>query len=686
MIAGEVPAPSLALGNRDVIRRHLAAVAFGASEPGLAGKMLEYVDPKGNIKEEAVHALITGIREQFYFAVNLAVQAWANDVLPAANVDAGDLSRYLSELPDKVRDAIERTARQVKEMRIALDLYATELKGGRAAYRAGELVARLLGMESEKSKVSNNADDRSSGYPLRRFAEFGILPGYEFPSKPATLRLLGDPHEDEPINTARRLGINQFQPDAQVYARTGRWKVRGIDNSSPWNPQSDDPGWQYRVCKGCDLRYIADQPRCPRCGLDEPGRTYSAMEYAGFLATRDEGPILDEEERYASKNLVQLHPQWDGDIVGRWTVGPGWGLRLCRGETVQWLNEGRVPSPKQLQDGIPVIHDKAKGFYICPSCWRMLTVPETVAQQTTGRQKTANGTSKNDPYGHAEGCAHAGAPPSPLSIVTSDAVEVLKLVVPVPEDPHSNNVDIDYWGYSLGYALRSGMSRYFALSDRDIEFVFEGLWNTTIGGESTHIAVLTFIDPSLGGSGYLPRIAEAFDRVAARAVEHLDHPDCESACYRCLKSYDNQRFHEFLRWPRIMGDLESLAGSPVVSRPSQTGDINDPKPWLEAYAAGVGSPLELKFLRLFESRGIRVEKQVPVSPDDADRPISVADFAIPEKRIAIYIDGAAFHKGSNARRDRFIREKLRSGTMPWRVVELRAPDLSRPENIAEQLK
>ena len=31
---------------------------------------------------------------------------------------------------------------------------------------------------------------------------------------------------------------------------------------------------------------------------------------------------------------------------------------------------------------------------------------------------------------------------------------------------------------------------------------------------------LAFIDPSLGGSGYLPRIAEQFQAVAARAIEH----------------------------------------------------------------------------------------------------------------------------------------------------------------------
>ena len=50
--------------------------------------------------------------------------------------------------------------------------------------------------------------------------------------------------------------------------------------------------------------------------------------------------------------------------------------------------------------------------------------------------------------------------------------------------------------------------------------------------------------------------------------------------------------------------------------------------WLKANGAGVGSPLELKFLRLFEEHGFHHEKQVPASPTDGGAPISVADFAV----------------------------------------------------------
>src|SRR5262249_20736440 len=154
------------------------------------------------------------------------------------------------------------------------------------------------------------------------------------------------------------------------------------------------------------------------------------------------------------------------------------------------------------------------------------------------------------------------------------------------------------WGVSLGYALRSGMRHLYMLDGPEIEFALEGPWQVEAAGIRHDRLSLAFIDPSLGGSGYLHRIAEEFDVVARRALEHLDHPDCETACYRCLKSYQNQRFHEVLAWPQIMPALESLAQAAPMGRRLETGDIDDPKPWLDAYAAGVGSPLELKFHRL----------------------------------------------------------------------------------------
>ncbi|MGD0949890.1 MAG: DEAD/DEAH box helicase [Candidatus Binatia bacterium] len=683
MIAGEVPAPALALGNRDVIFRHLNAIVFGAAQPGLAGKMAEYVSPTGDVKQETVAALTAGVRATIGHGIAMARDAFGADVIQEAGLDEAKLRAEVERLPERIHDVVDRTGRQVKELRRALDVYSASLLQKHAAARAGDLVARLLGIQSGRYGQREEADDRSAGYPLRRFAEFGILPGYEFPTEPASLRLLGDPHEEDPVTVARRFGIAQFQPDAHVYARTKRWKVIGLDTASPWNPGFEVPGRPYRLCRKCTLRFVADHPRCPRCGDDSPGQAVQAAEFGGFLARTDESPILDEEDRFATRNLVKTYPQWDGDVFGRWSVGPGWGLRWGRHEEVCWLNEGLPPSDKERDNDVPCLHSGAKGYLLCGACGHML-VPEPPAKESGGKPKVKKAKkTQDDPYGHSVGCPQRGSPPRPTALATAGQAELLRLMVTVPD---SMNADaFQRWGLSLGYALRAGMRHVYMLDGPEIEFELEGPWKVSSNGVPHTGAALTFVDPGLGGSGYLQRIAEEFDVVARRALDHLDHPSCDRACYRCLKSYQNQRFHDLLEWPRVAADLEMLAASPPAKRPLETGDIDDPRPWLEAFAAGVGSPLELRFLKLFEQNGFHPQKQVPIAPDDDAAPISIADFAVPERRLAIYIDGASFHVGDNLRRDRFIRRRIREGSARWKVVTLTASDLARGGNLVRWL-
>lgn len=684
MIAGEVPAPVLSLGNRDVLVRHLYAIVFGAADPGMAGRMVEYVNPDGTVNRDSVNALIEGVRRQTGYALAVAREAWGADVLVQAQLGEDQLRSYLDRLPERIQYVIDCTARQVVELRQAVDYWYQRMKGEDAARWAGRRVARLLGIQTNGRSGTQEADDRSAGYPLRRFAEFGLLPGYEFPAEPASLRLLGDEYEEDPIMTTRRFGIGQFQPEAHVYARGRRWKVIGLDSASPWNPRSEGPTWLYRICPTCELRYNADEPRCPRCETASPGPAYHGYDFAGFLAIREERPVIDEEERYAVRNLIKIYPQWDGEVVGRWTLVNGWALRLSRGEEVRWLNEGVPPTPSELQAGLPVLHRQAKGYLLCPLCGRMLEPPPPIQIGGGGRRNTGGRQRGQNNNGHADSCSLRGASPQPVAISTANKVEVLRLLVPVP--PSGSGGKWLSWGLSLGYALLNGMERHFMLDSGELEFELEGPWN--YGGDGVQYGKLSlaFIDPNLGGSGYLERIAESFHLIARRALEHLDHPACETACYRCLKTYRNQRYHEHLAWPQTIAALEELAIAQPKIRPLQTEDIDDPRPWLEAYAAGVGSPLELKFLQLFEQHGFHPQKQVPISLTEGGPPVTVADFAVPERRLAIYVDGAAFHTGHNLRRDRYIRGRLRNANPPWRVEELRAKDLARGVELVSYLK
>lgn len=320
-----------------------------------------------------------------------------------------------------------------------------------------------------------------------------------------------------------------------------------------------------------------------------------------------------------------------------------------------------------------------KGYPLCPNCGRVLTFPPPAQNVAGGRRRPQARRNQQDQFGHSELCPSRGTPPTSVAIATKGRGEVLRLLVPVPQS--DNEHEFQMWGLSLGYSLLVGMRHVFMLGEGEIDFELEGPWNT--GDPNLQLVSLSFIDPTLGGTGYLRKIADQFHLVAQRSIAELDHANCDSACYRCLKSYQNQRYHEFLYWPAAIDSLQELSSTPPESRPHEVGDIEDPRPWLQAYSVGVGSPLEYQFLKLFEQLGFTVQRQVPVP---SNHPISIADFAIPEARLAIYIDGAAFHVGANLRRDRQIRARLKQESESWHVEELRAADLSQGKALVERLK
>ena len=424
MIAGEVPAPAVSLGNRDVIIRHLFAIAFGAAEPGLAGRMVDYVSPKGDVNQDVVNQLVAAVSAKVDHTVSVAEEAWKSDVLDRAGLSSAQLRRYLDELPARINHVIDCTALQVKELYQAVAYFAEGLDRQHVANRASDMIKRLLGISQHQERDTGVADDTSAGYPLRRFAEFGILPGYEFPTEPAALRLWGDNHEEDPVTVIRRFGIGQFQPNASVYARSRRWKVIGLDTASPWNQRTEGPAWSYRVCRLCRLRFHADQPSCPRCKNADPGQPLPGYEFAGFFASKNESPILDEEERYAERNLVRTYPQWDGSVAARFGVGPNWSLRLSQGEEVRWVNEGRPPTPRELNEGVLMLHGEGKGYLLCSTCGQILKAPPPVASKSkskpgppaTTRQRECR-PRKLRPWRKmcAHGARHLGRSGSPLT-------------------------------------------------------------------------------------------------------------------------------------------------------------------------------------------------------------------------------------------------------------------------------
>lgn len=671
MIAGAVPAPAFLLGNQDAVIRHLHAIACGLANPGVPARMGEYINFEGKVQQDVVDQFKAGLVAVVAPALQMALDAFGPDVLQEAGFTPAALQQRLEELPTQVQNAIDRTAVQVNKLRSALDVLYTTGERKREANRTVDLINRLLGNPTDQKA---QGDDTGTAYPLRRFAEFGLLPGYEFPSEPATLRLLGDNEESSLIQSGREMGLRQYQPKSPVYARGRRWQVFAVDLSSPWNPAGNQAAWQYTRCQNCELiRNAQDHPKCPRCGNAGAGGEQPAMAYAGFVARLDNTSAADEEERWGAKDNVQLHPSWDADrVAGRWRLSEGFLLEWRRGELLYWLNEG------------PEVDGTRTRYSLCPDCGKLLTPPPAPEpSKKKGNKVPARTSGGPDPFGHGANCPRKGQDVTPVALFAQRRVETLRLLFPWAVSADQDD-RLQEWAWTLGYALLAGAERLFALSSRDFEVLFEAVRAVPgADGASTRQGILTFIDPNLGGSGYLEKFAERLPDVAAAALHHLDHDGCEKACYRCLKSYDNQRHHDYLKWPLAVSTLEGLRDETPTVAALNAVDVNDPRPWRAAFEAGVDSPLEHRCLKLLESAGLTPRKQFPFQADG--RLVTIADFAFPEQRVALYVDGASIHLGEVLCRDRRIEQRLNELNPPWTVLRLRRRDidLAAQETVAK---
>ena len=396
MIAGAVPAPVFLLGNQDAVSRHLHAIACGLATPGLPARMGDLVTFEGQVKQEELDALKAGLRAAAEPALAIACDAFGPDVLAEAEFDAQRLRAMLERLPERVQEAIDRTAVQIKKLRSVLDVLYTTGERKREAGRTVDLINKLLGTVGGGRPGGRHG----RAYPLRRLAEFRPAAGLRVPHRAGDAAAPGRRGRAEPDPERSRAGAEAVPAQCPGLREGPAWRVIGVDLASPWNPTGGQAAWPYVRCGRCKLiRDAQGAPKCPRCSSAGAAGELPAMAYAGFLGRLDNAAVADEEERWGAKDNVQVHPSWDAEqVAGRWCLPDGWSLEWRRAERIYWLNEG----PEQ--DGV------RRRYPICPDCGKLLDTPPPAPSRRKGTRVPAKPGAGPDPYDHMPNCPRKGQP------------------------------------------------------------------------------------------------------------------------------------------------------------------------------------------------------------------------------------------------------------------------------------
>jgi very-short-patch-repair endonuclease len=228
------------------------------------------------------------------------------------------------------------------------------------------------------------------------------------------------------------------------------------------------------------------------------------------------------------------------------------------------------------------------------------------------------------------------------------------------------------WVATFAQALLLGMQLELFIGSREIGH-FVRKWQDEIQDRYS----LVFYDTMPGGTGYLKRLIEELPRIAARAAQHLADCECESACYRCLMEFWNQRQHQLFDKQRVLSALQTLAHA----RPDAIMAVPlDP-------AAHFDSFLEAQFYALLAENRLPLPSTQSVIRSRDGRHIIRADFRYEAQRLIILTDGREFHAGNadSIRRDLDQRNRLsREG---WRLLEFTYRDvIERPQHVLDLMK
>jgi hypothetical protein len=529
-------------------------------------------------------------------------------------------------------------------------------------------------------------EDNRYAYLPRVLAEAGLLPGYSFPSDPGSVALGYHP---EPVFGGRLQAQREFAPGQIVYARGGRWRVIGVAMHRPGSPAGPSQSmFKFTLCGSCGLANRPNLNFCARCqapiGDNDGGglTTFTAWDASAFQAWESEVVADSEEDRMMTAFDIRPHPQLDVEGV-RFRIGP-WAIDLRSQEDIWFINHG-------LKEVVSLADDRASspGFMLCPQCGDFFdkTEQKRLSKGAAAREGDSATDSRAAIGPHAKRC---NGTPDQFSLGHKRRSDTLRLVVP---DASALGEQAVAWSWTLLYALVQGAVRLFEVDEDDLEaYVLTRLVHSSDGSKQEVPLDMMLIDPVLGGSGLLRRLAEHLPSVARAALEHLDGHDCPDSCYRCLRSYRNQRLHRLLDWRLAVPYLRALTGESVVQDGSIQGAQpvpgNDGPEWDEARAEGCESPQELNLLKAIRSDGSFAEPTKQYEVWDSGRLLTRADFALlsADKKVLIYVDGLQWHSSVRQRTlDNRITNRLQM--LGYLVLRFLGAEVQRaPEACVEQIR
>ncbi len=660
MIAGEIRVPAFSMRNEPLIRKHahsamltaLRAIAsseekqqldddlpsfiwayFATRLPAQGKPMVQYLEHPRDVTGLAT--VVKSHREALVRVLDhVFAKCWPIDEDGA--VAPPILSRYVDEFANDLQAHVNQLFKEVRTYRDELRKLREVEDNGYALTEEQDTQRRRF----HHALTTLLDERRQENYTLSYLTQDGFFPGYALAKESVTAQSL-EPYLE--VTRPAPVALRELTPANSIYANKNIFRVRKLN----FYKLKADEGTTAAVLQR-HLAFDSERKRVfdPASSAFEGGHAKAPTKIVSYQLVDVEmrrKQDIDDRERgrhrvhFITHGMTMGHHEGGREgLIGAYTC------RYLRRQGLRLINLG-IPSFKEPK------------FSLFPLC--------TVCGATRSPTATEAELERFD-ADHAKLHGHPTTGNFALHVeFNSDTLHL----GPFPEYAHAVNI---------AEALRIGAGHVLDMGTSEVEGF------PLVDEHGKHWAIV--YDPMPGGSGFLPQIVEYWQSICERGQQALDNcaSQCEAACYSCLKHFRNQLDHDVLNRKMASNLLSDLAHPLALDHviPSVIMQAH-----LDPHADD--SNAETNFAAICAAHSFPVPKESQFKVDLGAGSYTVADFAYPDERVLVFIDGMGkkLHGDPDKqKKDKLARAKLKM--KGYHVVEITAEALSDEGSVAMHLE
>ncbi len=613
IISGSIRVPAFSMQNGPLIRKHLHSTLVtelrrmrdgeidGALDATFPRYIWAYVaerqiDADGNPRFRYLDSPPTfgpfarGLDDASEALADATTKTFA-ETWPAIDADAvqpDTLAAYRAEAPSRLEAHTGILYRRVNSLRHQLQKLAA--RGVTQELNAQERAERDTLERARDRLMRENQDNYTLGY----LSNDGYFPGYAL-SRDQCVGTSLEPFVE--LSRPLPVALREFGPASLIYADGNVFRITRI-RSYETTDDAQAVGEPARITLRPAFGGLAD----PEQEGVEGGvgrETLLSVQMTGVNLYR--ASAIDDLRDARHRMAYDIRGMLLGEHGGGWHGSVGeTGIDHLRRQRLRLVNLGPLSRALPRPDG---------GFYVCPVCGAV-------------RSPFANETEiKSFIKTHGEECGSQRQKEFCLHV---EFLSDVLLIGPFGSEAEAVNAMS---------GLLVGAAQVFDMGESELEGLI-------LPESETSFRVLLY-DPVPGGSGFLGQMCKHWRAVCVRGQEFIEScTNCpaDKACYGCLKHYRNQQYHDQLSRALACKMLDEMTGDVVrehdIPAITHTGTPGGGEP---------ESDDETLLERILSERDFPLpgERQYTVSLGPKS---SIADYAYPEQKVLVYVDGLSVHK------------------------------------------